>query len=320
MSWKKKLATGTALAALTAGAVYIVNKYIYFMATLNDFLSKPKGNYYEWRFGKFFYTKKGSGSPILLVHDLTSASSGYEWNRIEETLSHTNTVYTIDLLGCGRSDKPNITYTNFLYVQLVTDFIKHIIGKRTDVITTGYSSSFVLAACANDTNIINKLILTNPSDLSEIAKIPTKRTKALKALLNTPLVGTLLYNVLMIRKNIETLFQTNYFYNSDEIMSQYVNVYYEAAHTCNSKPKYLFSSMKGRFTNFNMTHCLKLINNSIFIITGNGNPENLVSAQCYKEHIPSIEIVPMNKTNHLPQIEDPNAYLEHIKILFEIEE
>ena len=48
-----------------------------------------------------------------------------------------NTVYTLDLLGCGKSDKPNFTYTNFLYVQLVTDFINNVIGEKADVIVTG---------------------------------------------------------------------------------------------------------------------------------------------------------------------------------------
>lgn len=56
------------------------------------------------------------------------------------------TVYTIDLLGCGRSDKPYLTYTNYLYVQLLTDFIHDVIGERPDVVTTG-NSIFVCGTC-----------------------------------------------------------------------------------------------------------------------------------------------------------------------------
>ena len=61
---------------------------------------------------------------MLLLHDLHCASSGREWQYIEDTLAQDHTVYTLDLLGCGRSDKPAITYTNFLYVQLIVTFIK----------------------------------------------------------------------------------------------------------------------------------------------------------------------------------------------------
>ena len=53
-----------------------------------------------------------------------------------------HTVYTIDLLGFGRSEKPNLTYTNYLYVQLVTDFIQNIIGEKTDIIASNESISF----------------------------------------------------------------------------------------------------------------------------------------------------------------------------------
>ena len=56
------------------------------------------------------YTKKGSGSPVLLIHDIVPGACGYEWNRIEEELAMEHTVYTIDLLGCGRSEKPGVTY------------------------------------------------------------------------------------------------------------------------------------------------------------------------------------------------------------------
>ena len=97
---------------------------------------KRQGSYYEWKFGKIYYTKKGDGKPLLLIHDLTTSSSAYEWNKVIDKFSKTNTVYCLDLLGCGRSDKPNLTYTNYLYVQLLTDFIKHVIGDKTDIIAT----------------------------------------------------------------------------------------------------------------------------------------------------------------------------------------
>ena len=53
----------------------------------------------------------------------------------------------MDLLGCGCSDRPKITYTNFLYVQLITDFIKAVIKQPTDVLTSGLSGSFAVMAC-----------------------------------------------------------------------------------------------------------------------------------------------------------------------------
>ena len=52
------------------------------------------------------------GTPVLLIHDLSPLSSSYEWCRYAKKLEKQHTVYTIDLLGCGRSEKPYLTYTN----------------------------------------------------------------------------------------------------------------------------------------------------------------------------------------------------------------
>lgn len=317
MSFKKKFATIGAIGVLSAGTIYAINKFIYLSSTLENLLSKKYGDFYEWRFGNIYYTKKGEGKPILLIHDLSSTSSGYEWNRIVSDLSRNHCVYTIDLLGCGRSDKPNITYTNFLYVQLISDFIKHIIGDKVDMIATGESSSIALMSAHYNDSIIDKIMLVNPVSLVELAKIPTKRTKSLRYLINIPAVGTLLYNMLTTKHNIENAFQKDYFYDSSKTTDKMINTYYETAHIGNAKSKYIFSSIKGRYTNTNILQCLKTINNSIFIIVGNGNPNNYAIAEQYKDYTASIEIVGIEHTKQLPQLESPHEFLEQTKILFE---
>ena len=78
-----------------------------------------------------------------------SLQSSMEWDKVIDTLSREHTVYTIDLLGCGKSDKPAITYTCYLYVQLLTDFIRDIIGEKTDIVATG-ASVFFCNSCLSE--------------------------------------------------------------------------------------------------------------------------------------------------------------------------
>ena len=85
----------------------------------------------------------------------------------------------IDLPGCGRSDKLNITYTNYMFVQLVQDFIKHVIGEKSSIIATGESCSFVVGACQTDPSLIDEMIFVNPKDIKELGLIPGKRSKTL---------------------------------------------------------------------------------------------------------------------------------------------
>lgn len=318
MSWKKKLTVLTALTGTVVGTMHIINKLVYYISTVDNLLDSEKYSYYDWRFGKIAYKKQGTGSPILLVHDLNVGSSSFEWNQIVDTLAKTNTVYTIDLLGCGCSDKPNLTYTNFLYVQLITDFIKHIIGEKTDVIASGESGSFILMACSNDDSVINRVLLVNPENLVKLAKIPTKRTKVFKYLICTPIIGTFIYNIAVNKKTIGEDFYTSYFYNQNLVDEKSIMTYFESSHKKKTHSKYLYASQKSRFTNANMMYCLQKLNNSIFIITGNSNPENGLIASQYQNQLPSIEILGINKTKHLPHMERPDEFINQVKILFEL--
>ena len=121
---RKTIPSLIAFSAVTAFAFHAVNRVCFSTSTLKNVLKEDDSNYFEWRFGKIKYTKRGTGSPLLLIHDLIVGSSGYEYRKIVDDLSKDHELYVLDLLGYGLSDKPNMTYTNYLYVQLILDFIK----------------------------------------------------------------------------------------------------------------------------------------------------------------------------------------------------
>lgn len=313
MSWKKNLTITTILAGTTAIGIHLINKAVYLSATIENLLSHTDGNYYEWKFGEIFYQKKGNGKPVLLIHDLSTYSSSYEWNCIVDDLAKKRTVYTIDLLGCGKSDKPLLTYTNYFYVQMLTDFIQNIIKDKTDIIVTGESSSFILGACQNHDDIIDRIIMINPSDIQVAACIPNNKTKILTSLIQLPLIGTLLYNILTQRKRLENLFYNEYFYDSNKIQEKLVKTYYESAHIGNAESKNLFSSISGRYLTCNIKLYLKNLTNSIFIIYGSKDKYMEIVSK-YKDLLPSIEISSIDGTAYLPQLEKPAEVLDQINI------
>lgn len=318
MSWKKALTITTLLAGAASIGIHLINKTIYISATLDHLLDPVTETYYDWKFGKIFYTKQGQGTPLLLVHDLNTSSSDCEWKKVVKELSKSRTVYTIDLLGCGRSEKPNLTYTNYLYVQLINDFIKNVIKEKSDVIATGQSSSFILGACQNNRDIIDSVIMINPSDIYKAAHIPTNSTRLLTKLILLPLVGTLLYNILVRRDNIEKLFRDYYYFDKSKISHDEIMTYYEAAHCGNSSSKYLFASLSGNYLTANMMLYLKDLSNSIFIITGE-NEKNISEAKEYQKLLPSIEIFNLSNAGYLPQLETPDKLLDQIKICLNLE-
>lgn len=311
---KHKIKTFIILSGLTTASIHIINKIQYSLYTVKNYLKYTNNNHYEWRFGKIRYIKKGTGSPILLIHDLTVGSSVYEFNKIVDTLSQKHEVYAIDLLGYGLSDKPNMTYTNYLYVQLIIDFIKNIIKRKTDIIVTGDSAQIAVMACHNDPEVINKMIFINPSSLYQSNQIPSKRTKMLKILLDTPIIGTFIYNLFTNKTVFEKIFEKEYFYNSINIEEKDILAYLEAAHLPDHTSKYVYSSYIGKYINTNIIHALKEINHSIYIIGGEEENEIHTTVENYLYYNSAIESVFIPYTRHLPHMEMPERTIENIEM------
>lgn len=311
---RQKAKTILALTAITATTIHVINRIEYSHATIKDLLSSTENRYYEWRFGKIKYTKKGSGTPLLLLHDLSPGSSSYEFHRIIDSLSRKHEVYCIDFLGYGLSDKPNITFTNYLYVQMVTDFIKNIIGRKTNIIATGDAFPIAVMTCHNDNNIINKLLAINPPSLYQLNQIPSKQTKILKLLLDTPILGTFIYNMHTNKAAVTKLFQETYFYNPYEVKEKDIDCYVESAHTTDYNSKYSYASYIGKYMNTNIVHALKEIDNSICIIAGEEKNDIKNITENYVYYNNAVEVSYIPKTKQLPHLEKPVETLSNLEL------
>ncbi|SFS04691.1 alpha/beta fold hydrolase [Anaeromicropila populeti] len=314
MNNKKKISIIITIILICTTVIHFTNKIIFFFATIKEKLPSNNNNFYSWRFGKIYYTKRGNGNPLLLIHELNYMSSDYEWKEVINSLSENHTVYTIDLIGCGRSDKPKMTYTNYLYVQLITDFVKNVIKHKTSVIVTGNSSPAVIMTCYIEPQLFQNIILVNPEDISNTTKFPTYSNKLLKHLIETPIIGTLIYNTKANKFAIRNEFLENNFYASKKLKSRIIDAYYEAAHLNGFSAKYLLSSMSSRYTNININHALKEINNNIYILLGQHEINMTEIQESYLNMNSSIEVEVIPNTKHLPHIECPSEFLKICEI------
>ncbi len=253
----KKIITAGILSTAAIASIHILNRTQNFIYTSGKLLSCSENHFYKWRFGQIKYNKKGTGNPILFVHDLTVGSSGYEFHRLVNNLTNQHEVYTIDLLGYGLSDKPSLTYTNTLYEQLICDFIKNVIGKKVSVLATGNSVPFLITACHHNPELFDKMIFINPQSLYSQNQIPSNQTKFLKLIFETPVIGTFIYNILNTKHHFEKTFVEEYFYDKSNIKEKYILNYMEASQLSGYYAKYSFASFTGKFMNTNIIHSLK---------------------------------------------------------------
>lgn len=285
--------------------IYAYNKFIESTATKKNLLSTDNGDYFDWKGKKIFYTKSGNGSPLLFIHDADAAASSEEWSKVLRRFEKKHTVYCIDLLGCGRSDKPNLEYTNYLYVQLISAFVKEIIQEKTTVISTNMSASFVIMANHMDDTLFEKMVLINPISLNQLNVIPDKLSKLKKSIIELPFVGTFVYNLLTSNIKIDEAFRTKYHGKPQLISSRMEDIYYESAHINGSNGRFLYSSLLGNYVNNTATHAVKKLTIPTLIIGCKELKKYEHALDDYHKVNPSIEIVRINNGSLYPHMEIP---------------
>lgn len=311
---KKNVKHFILLSTLAVGAIHVTNRFINTTAEMKNILTSNKGQFYNWKNGSIFYTKRGTGSPVLLIHNLDPISSGYEWHNLAKKLEKDHTVYKLDLLGCGRSDKPYLTYTSYLYVQLITDFIQDVIGEKTDVVVSNRSLSFAVLAHNNNKNIINKIIGINPPKLESLEIVNDKNSSVRKILLELPIIGTFVYHILISNAAITKAFQQNYFAKPQHVSTKYIDAFYEAAHKKNSGGKYLMASIESHYTDNGIAHALKKLDIPLYLIQSRYGADFVKKVDAYCHLNDSIEAAYVSNAKELPQLEIPDKICELIRM------
>ncbi len=305
------------LTTAAVGSIYAFNRFIAETSASKKLLTDGNGSYYNWKFGKVFYTKKGNGTPLLLIHDTDVSSSSFEWYKLIKKLEKNHTVYTIDLIGCGRSDKPALTYTNYLYVQLIVSFVHDVIGTSTDVIASQYSSTFTLMANQLDTELFDHIILINPPSIKNVQGTITTANKIMKDIMELPLIGTFVYNLTHKRSDIDTAFRQRYYKKPQLILGKLEDIYYEAAHSNNGNGKYLYASQISNYMNVHMDHVIRKLEKPVHMVASQDLKSNISTMDSYRHLNSSIEIHYLSGCKLLPQLEIPEKLLSAVNAILD---
>ena len=306
---KKRLETLLRLGIFAGIVMYFANKFVESSALLRKLLRIDSGYYYNWKHGSIYYTKQGHGDPLLLIHDLYPSSSSAEWNEVIEELSQSHTVYAIDLPGCGRSTKPHITYVNYFFTQLLSDFVTDVIQEPTAVTATGISASFATMAAHLYPDNFTKLTFINPQSPSQLATIPANTAKFTKSIMDCPILGTFLYYIFCSENEIEYNFTEEYFYNPFLVSSKIIHTYYESAHWNQGSGRFLLSSLHGNYINTNVNLAFSNLAQDTQLIFGKelANAENIAAS--YQKLNPVIKVSYISKAKMLPHLEAPEKFL-----------
>ncbi|KAH9678294.1 photolyase/cryptochrome alpha/beta domain-containing protein [Citrus sinensis] len=137
---------GYSAATVAAAADAVCSMEWYWLMSLRS-LRSNEGVYstriWRWNGYQIQYTVAGKEGPaILLVHGFGAFLEHYRDN-IYDIADGGNRVWAITLLGFGRSEKPNIVYTELMWSELLRDFTVEVVGEPVHLIGNSIGGMFL---------------------------------------------------------------------------------------------------------------------------------------------------------------------------------
>ena len=294
-------------AGATVAGIAIANRVYLTLSNINNHLPLGHAKYYASRFGNVYYTVCGEGSPVLLIHDLLAEANGEEWVHAAEYLSRQHTVYTLDLPGCGRSDKPDMLYTQYVHDLLIQNFIRDVIGEKTDIVTAGRSIAVALMAGRIEGAQVGRVIAVNPPPLSLFEKGPAAKSRGLKYLLDSPVFGTFIYNAVHSRPFIRFRAGRILAKTKPGLSDRITNLRFHSAHYDYHQGRAFFASCITRYMNLDIRRALIRLEEPLTIVQGENSAHRAMILRQYNRYVPHLESYEVKGVSDLPHVENPGS-------------
>ncbi len=121
------------------------------------------------------YLDEGSGPPVILIHGF--GGSMWQWEHQQQALSQQFRLLTLDLLGSGLSDKPEIAYLPDQMLEFLVGFMDALQIPKATLIGNSMGAGLVIGMALNCPTRVEKLVLIDglPSHVMEKLTNPTLR-------------------------------------------------------------------------------------------------------------------------------------------------
>ncbi|WP_198016651.1 alpha/beta fold hydrolase [Rubidibacter lacunae] len=178
------------------------------------------GIYWQWQGHSIYYVRAGSSDrpPLVLVHGFGASTD--HWRKNVAELQADFEVWAIDLLGFGRSAKPDLVYDGGLWREQLHAFLTEVVRRPAVLAGNSLGGYAVLAMAAKHPEWASGLVLLNSAgpfgDNSETT-MPTRNNPlqalfrdGLRSLLLQPWASFLLFQYVrqrwVIRRTLEQVY------------------------------------------------------------------------------------------------------------------
>ncbi len=276
------------------------------------------GIYWNWRGQSIYYLhaarRDGSAvradrAPLLLVHGFGASTD--HWRKNVAELREDFEIWAIDLLGFGRSSKPNWAYSGQLWQEQLQEFVREVVGRP--VVVAGNSLGGYVALClgANCPEWVAGVILLNSAGpFSESPEAPQRKTPlqatlqaTVRSLFLQPWASYTLFQWLrqpwVIRRTLEQVYV-----DRTAVTDRLVEEIYWPS--CDVGAPQVFASVFKTPQGDPVDRLLERLQHPLLLIWGEGDPWMKASerSQKFRQYAPQATEVFL-AAGHCPHDEDP---------------
>jgi pimeloyl-ACP methyl ester carboxylesterase len=261
---------------------------------------------WKWRDYDIFATEAGDGPLVLLVHGIYAGASSYEYRKLFPLLAQRHRVVAFDLLGCGLSDRPNITYSAELFTEQIVDALNEFGTEPTTLVGSSLGGAFAIRATARANDRVKHLVAISPTGLGGVLDRPaTAPQRAVAATFRSPLVGEALFNLLASRPSLRWFLENQSYADKASVTPEIVDHYYAVTHLTGAR--YVPASFVGGLLNCDVARDLPFVEAPTLIAWGERAPSvsPLANAGEFLKLAQNAKLATFADSGLLPHEEEP---------------
>lgn len=250
---------------------------------------------------------KGQGKPLFLIHG--SQMNLYDWRNNIDCFAKDYTVYAVDMIGSGFSDKPKMEYSPKFYAEFILQLLDYYKIEKASFIGSSWGGGHVFYFSLLNPKRVDSMVMSSPSGYAHTGTL-------LEKLLKIHILGEmimLLGNRSLIKNELKSMFT-----NKNMVTKELINSVF--------KPIYMKGGMHAVLSAYRnddfsfVKNNLEKISHPVLIIWGENDIVHSKQAmKQIKERIPNSTFINLENTGHLPHEEKSTVFNRIAKDFLESE-
>jgi pimeloyl-ACP methyl ester carboxylesterase len=263
---------------------------------------------WQWRGYDIFATEAGTGPLVILVHGIYAGASSYEYRKLFPLLARRHRVVAFDLLGCGRSDRPNIAYSAELFTEQIVDALDTFGTEPTTLVGSSLGGAFAIRAAARANDRVKHLVAICPTGLAGVLDGPAKPAQvAVAATFRSPLIGEAFFNGLASRPSLRWFLEHQSYAFRSSVTPDVIDHYYSVTHQPGAR--FVPAHFVGGLLNCDVARDLPFVEAPLLIAWGERAPSisPLANAGEFMKLAQHGKLATFPNSALLPHEEEPDA-------------